>query len=73
MMNEFTDYQDLNQPDTDYETFGEDNNYNVILKCSLFKSIYKILVVGFFEYNNYLGNKGFIKGKDSIYYIIKKQ
>ncbi|WP_203619636.1 hypothetical protein [Apilactobacillus nanyangensis] len=72
MLNELTDYHDLNQPDTDYETFGVNNNEDVIFKCSFFKSVYRILNVSGFEYNNYIGNKGFIKGKDRIYYVIKK-
>ncbi|KPN84162.1 hypothetical protein [Apilactobacillus kunkeei] len=73
MLNKLTGYHDLNQPDTDYETFDVYSNQDVIFKCSFFKSIYKILEVSFYEYNNYLGSKGFIKGKDRIYYIIKKQ
>lgn len=73
MLNELTDYHNLKQPDTDYETFDVYSNQDVIFKCSFFKSIYKILEVSFYEYNNYLGSKGFIKGKDRIYYIIKKQ
>ncbi|KOY76527.1 hypothetical protein RZ70_08370 [Apilactobacillus kunkeei] len=73
MLKEYTDYHNLNQPDTDYETFGEDKNYNVFFKCLLFKSLYIILEVSFSEYKNYLGRKGFIKRKDRIYYIIKKQ
>lgn len=73
MLNELTDYHDLNQPDTDYETFDVDNNEDVIFKCSLFKSVYRILKVSGFEYNSYIGNKGFIKGNDRIYYVIKKQ
>lgn len=72
MLNELTDYHNLNQPDTDYETFDVNNNEDVIFKCSFFKSVYRIFNVSCFEYNNYIGNKGFIKGKDRIYYVIKK-
>lgn len=68
MLNELTDYHDLNQPDTDYETFDVDNNEDVIDILRCFQSNYRIFLVE----NDWSSNVHHIKGKVEYYYMIIK-
>ncbi|WP_203621995.1 hypothetical protein [Apilactobacillus nanyangensis] len=68
MLNELTDYHDLNQPDTDYETFGVKNNMDVIDILRCFQNNYRIFLVE----NNKGINVHHTKGKVEYYYMIIK-
>ena len=69
MLNEYTDYYELNQPDTDYETFYKKNNSEVISLIDEFNKNYSIYLISDEQY----GGKIFhIKGVARIYYAIIK-
>ena len=72
MLNELTNYRDLNQPDTDYETFGLKCNRDVIYLVKDFFRFYDLFLINKKEYNNAKGKKGFIKGKTNLFYLLKK-
>lgn len=68
MLNELTDYHDLNQPDTDYETFGVENNLVVVSIVNNFKINHSIFIIE----NNYKDTDiRFIKGKKYVYYVLR--
>ena len=69
MLNELTDYHNLNQPNTDYETFGTKNNKEVISLINEFKNNYSISLIDDCQYD---GEIYHIKGLARIYYAIIK-
>ncbi|MCT6859602.1 MAG: hypothetical protein M3Z82_10080 [Apilactobacillus sp.] len=72
MLNALTNYRDLKQPDTDYETFGLKCNKDVIYLAKDFFKFYDLFLINKKEYNNIKGKKGFIKGKTNLFYLLKK-
>lgn len=67
MLNELTDYHNLNQPNTDYETFGVHSNKEVIELVENFNKKHCIYLV-----DRMNGNAYHIKGKIKYYYAIIK-
>ncbi|KOY77016.1 hypothetical protein RZ71_09150 [Apilactobacillus kunkeei] len=69
MLKTLTKYRNLNQPDTDYETFDKKNNIEVISLVNEFNKKYSIYLISDEQY----GGKIFhIKGLARIYYAIIK-
>lgn len=68
MLNELTNYRGLNQPDTDYETFGLVNNTEVINLVREFQYFHSIFLV-LDKYKNETLNR--IKGKNNFYYLVR--
>ena len=67
MLNELTDYHDLNQPETDYETFGMYSNEDVIDLVENFNKKHCIYLV-----DRMNGNAYHINGKIKYYYALIK-
>ena len=68
MLNELTDYHNLNQPDTDYETFGTTNNIEVINLVEKFHCFHSIFLVSK-KYKKRTLNR--IKGKNNFCYLVR--
>ncbi|KPN83312.1 hypothetical protein RZ76_13800 [Apilactobacillus kunkeei] len=68
MLNELTDYHNLNQPDTDYETFGTSNNIEVINLVEKFQCFHSIFLSSK-KYTKETLNR--IKGKNNFYYLVR--
>ncbi|CAI2554557.1 hypothetical protein AKUA1805_01150 [Apilactobacillus kunkeei] len=68
MLNELTDYHNLNQPDTDYETFGLDNNIEVINLVAEFQCFHSIFLA---SDKNKKETVNRIKGKNNFYYLVR--
>ncbi|CAI2555435.1 hypothetical protein AKUH4B114J_01290 [Apilactobacillus kunkeei] len=68
MLKTLTSYRNLNQPDTDYETFGVEDNLSVISIVNDFEMNHTIFLCR----NNYDNlDVRVIKGKKYIYYILR--
>ena len=67
MLNKLTGYHDLNQPDTDYETFGTKNNSEIISLINEFKKDFCIYLI---NNDSYDGDIFHISGLERIYYVI---
>lgn len=70
MLNELTHYHDLNQPDTDYETFGLESNSDVIYLVKSFFKFHDLFLISENDYNDTKNKKGFVKVKNNIFYLL---
>lgn len=68
MLNEYTDYYELNQPDTDYETFDKKNNIEVINLVVEFQCFHSIFLV---SDKNKKETVNRIRGKNNFYYLVR--
>ncbi|WKN29328.1 hypothetical protein MUB42_02680 [Apilactobacillus kunkeei] len=73
MLNELTDYRNLNQPDTDYETFGFKSNSEVIYFVNCFFRFYDLFLINKRVYSNTKDTKGIVKGKNNLFYILREK
>lgn len=73
MLNELTHYQDLNQPDTDYETFGLKSNSDVIYLVKCFFEIHDLFLISKKDYSKTEGKKGIAKSKNNLFYLLREK
>lgn len=70
MLNELTDYHNLNQPNTDYETFSLKSNEDVIHLAEIFFKFHDLFLISENYYNSTKNKKGFVKVKNDIFYLL---
>ena len=73
MLNKLTHYHGLNQPDTDYETFGFKSNSEVIYLVNCFFRFYDLFLISKREYSNTKDKKGIVKGRNNLFYILREK